>query len=105
MKKHTFAIGLLTLVLPMTGYSACTQLNNTVGFMGLDSKTGDIYLEVAGHDNNCQCNSYRFKSTNTETNKVLSILMAARFAKQKLRIDIDVPGDCNTADRVYLQSS
>lgn len=82
---------------------ACTQTNNKVGFVGLDSSGGSIYVDVSEHSDQCGCNYVRFLPENADTDKVLSILLAARLAEKRVRIDINNSESCNTGYRVYLQ--
>jgi len=82
---------------------ACSQYNNVVGFVGLDNPNGSVYVSVAEHNNACNCSNIRFYDSNTDTDKALSILLAARFSDQRVRIDIADENDCDSGYRVYIQ--
>ncbi|TVZ37143.1 hypothetical protein P886_1484 [Alteromonadaceae bacterium 2753L.S.0a.02] len=81
----------------------CAQSNNKVGFVGLDSAGGAIYVDVSEHSNQCGCNYVRFYPENSDTDKVLSILLAARLTEKRVRIDINDSNSCNSGYRVYIQ--
>ena len=82
----------------------CAQKNNTLNnLLGLDSSSGTIYANISSPTNECSCTQARFSSSNTDTDKALSILLAARLADQQVRIDFIEGQGCNAAVRVYLQ--
>lgn len=93
------------LALPqMASAQACTQNSNTVGLLGLDGSDGRIYVDVSGHDNGCGCNAFRFIPGTTNTTKAaLAVLLTARSAGKKVRVDLAEPANCNSASRVYVQ--
>ncbi|GAB1624098.1 hypothetical protein AAOGI_41480 [Agarivorans albus] len=80
----------------------CVQNYNTIGLVGLDNPNGSLFASVSGHNNGCGCNYVRFYSKNTDTDKALSILTAAKLANKKVRIDLSDKNNCNSAYRVYL---
>lgn len=82
----------------------CTQYNNALnGLVGLDSGSGRLYAAVSSSSNECSCDQFRFKPEDTDVNMALSILLSAKMADKKVRIDLDDATDCNTAVRVYVQ--
>lgn len=82
----------------------CVQNNNILsGLVGLDSSVGTIYASVSSSSNECSCTNVRFTEANTDTNAALSILLAAKMAEKKVRIDLLDKTNCNTAYRVYIQ--
>lgn len=83
----------------------CTQNSNTIGMVGMDGKNGDsgmVYVSVSGHNNGCNKSYFRFKSSNTDVDMALSVLMAAKMANKKVRIDLINKDDKNSAFRVYI---
>lgn len=83
----------------------CTQNNNTVGFVGMDGKVGDsgmVFVSLSGHNNGCEASYVRFKASETDVDMALSILLAARMADKKVRIDLKDKNDKNSAYRVYI---
>uniref|UniRef100_UPI00078111ED hypothetical protein n=1 Tax=Endozoicomonas arenosclerae TaxID=1633495 RepID=UPI00078111ED len=81
---------------------SCTETGNKVGFMGLDSSNGTVYVSTES-SKKCGCASFRFKESNTDTKMALSILMAARTSSISVRIDLIDKDDCNSAYRIYLE--
>ncbi|MEP0176633.1 MAG: hypothetical protein ABJH28_09255 [Paraglaciecola sp.] len=81
----------------------CSQKNNTVGFMGVDGGDGKIYVAVSDHNGGCDTNSFRFKPDNADTDKILSVLLTAKVANMKVRIDVIDSTDQNSAYKVYLE--
>lgn len=51
----------------------------------------------------CSCATIRFTRANTYIKMVLSILLAAKMAEKKVRIDFLDVNSCNSAYRVYVQ--
>ncbi|AQT59185.1 hypothetical protein [Cellvibrio sp. PSBB023] len=82
---------------------ACTQNNNSIGMVGLDHPSGTVYVSVTSSSGQCSCSTIRFTSANTDTKMVLSILLAAKMAEKKVRIDFLDINNCNSANRVYVQ--
>ena len=81
----------------------CAQNNNKLdGLVGVDSKDGMVYANLSSPTEECGCTSVRFKESNADTDKVLSILMTAKLSDKKVRVDLLDPEDCNSAQRVYL---
>lgn len=81
----------------------CSQTQNEiVGLVGLDSQTGTVYSSTVSSTNSCNCAHVRFKPENTDVDKALSILLAAKLSSTKVRVDLLSEGDCNSAYRVYL---
>lgn len=104
MKKINLAISLITLYLTGAVQTQCVQTSNIVTFTGLDSSNGTIYYAALKDDNNnCNCSSVRFKPETTNTEMALSILLAAKVAKNKVRIDLMDEKSCDTAYRFYLE--
>ena len=103
MKKINLAISLITLYLTGAVQTQCVQTSNIVTFTGLDSSNGTIYAALKDGNNNCNCSSVRFKPENTNTEMALSILLAAKVAKNKVRIDLMDEKSCDTAYRFYLE--
>lgn len=81
---------------------ACTQNNNSIGLVGLDHPSGTVYVNVIS-SGQCSCTTIRFKSENTDTKMALSILLAAKMADKKVRIDFLDANNCNSANRVYIE--
>lgn len=81
----------------------CTQDNNSIAMVGLDSSAGTVYVSISSSSGQCSCTSVRFTSANTDTQMALSILMAAKLAEKKVRIDFLQANNCNSAYRVYIQ--
>jgi len=104
MDRHIIKIILLATIFISSDLFAvsCVQNNNEVGLTGLDGPAGSIYVGISQSNKECSCNYFRFYSTNTDTNKALSILMSAKMSGKKVRIDILDSSNCNTGYRVYL---
>ncbi|UTM58314.1 hypothetical protein L4174_005590 [Photobacterium sp. CCB-ST2H9] len=99
----------LSLLLACTVYSQaslaeiCSQnYNELPGLVGLDSASGNIYATTRSNTNECSCSEVRFTKENTDTDTALSILLAAKMANKKVRVDLKDKNDCNTAYRVYV---
>lgn len=109
--KGTRVKGIVGIALLMlAGYSqaslaaSCTQnSNNLNGLVGLDSGAGNIYASIISTPNECGCRHVRFAPANTDTKSALSILLAAKMANKKVRIDLLDKTNCDTAYRVYIQ--
>lgn len=81
----------------------CIQQNNSLtGLVGVDNAAGTVYAALTSSSNECSCTGVRFTASNADTEKALSVLLAAKMADKKVRIDLLTAGDCNTAYRVYL---
>jgi hypothetical protein len=81
---------------------SCAQSNITLnGLVGLDY-AGNIYASTSSNNEKCSCTSVRFREGNTDIKAALSILLAAKMADKKVRIDLLDKTDCNTAARVYI---
>jgi len=100
IKCSLFLVIILTN--PYLAFSTCVQKNNTVTFAGVDSATGNIYINVAGHDNGCGCNYFRYITTNTDVDRVYATILTAISLGKKIRVDANNVGECNTAYRAYL---
>lgn len=94
---------ILSCVLSQVTYAACTQTGNSLSSLVGVGYAGVIYANVTSVDNQCSCTTVRFYESNVDTNKVLSILLAAKFANKKVRVDFIDANDCDTADRVYIE--
>jgi len=105
MKKTLSALIAITSIHFAAGANAavCSQHGNKIGFFGLDSHEGQVYASVSEHNNGCSCSRFRFRPSNTKTDMVLSILMAARLAEKKVRVDLKNASDCNSAYRIYIE--
>lgn len=86
-----------------SAFAACVQTNNTVGLTGLDNNNGSVYAAVTSPGNQCGCGFVRFTPANTDTDKALSILLAAKLSNTQVRIDVLDENNCSTGYRVYLQ--
>lgn len=81
------------------------QINNAkVGFAGLDGPDSRIFSNISGHQTTgCSCSHVRFLPHKADTDKVLSLLLAARFSDKTVRIDLLDATNCNSAYRVYIE--
>lgn len=94
----------LLIIYSNTAFALCVQNNNALsGLVGLDSADNTIYATTVSTSNECSCTNVRFRAQNTNTQMVLSILLSAKIANQKVRIDLLDTNDCNSAFRVYVQ--
>ena len=99
-----FAVGCVLLFSAQFAVAYCAQNNNELsGLVGVDGKDGMVYATVSSDTNECSCTSVRFKEVNADTDKVLSVLLAAKVSNVKVRVDLLDPADCNSAQRVYMQ--
>lgn len=81
----------------------CQQTDiELVGTMGV-TETGAIYVTTRESNRQCGCNNMRFSPARANTDHVMSVLLAARLANKKVRIDLENASNCNTAYRVYIQ--
>lgn len=103
MKKLNLSVSLILIILTGSVKAQCVQTSNTVTFTGLDASNGTIYATLKDGNNNCNCTAVRFKPENTNTEMALSILLAAKIAKNKVRIDLIDEKSCDSAYRVYLE--
>jgi len=93
----------LIMCSPLSFAETCTQNNNTLnGLVGLDGSS-TIYASISSSSNECSCTSVRFSETNADTKIALSILLAAKMANKKVRIDLLDKTNCNTGYRVFVQ--
>ena len=83
--------------------AGCAQTNNSIGLVGLDSPDGRLYANVNNHNNQCGCNDFRFAATSTDTKAALSILLSAKMANKKVRIDLSDDTDCSSAIKAYIE--
>lgn len=82
----------------------CAQNNNQLtGLLGVIDSTGRLYVEVASVTKECGCDQIRFSSDNADTDKALSILLAAKVSSLNVRIDFLDSSDCDSAFKVYMQ--
>ena len=101
-----------TLIIPVVLYSAfswsegsgsCTQYDNVLSMVGYDYGE-NIYVSFKEESpKSCNCSSVRFSNTRTDTDKILAIVMAAKLANAKVRVDFELAGDCNSGKRAYIQ--
>ena len=107
MKRGVRGLVLVCAVL-FSGFTiaqGCAQQQNVVGFVGMDGVSGgkgQIFVTVSGHNNDCGYDYFRFRAANTDVDQALSILLAAKMANKKVRIDLIDKADRNTAYRVYI---
>ena len=92
----------LTFISSTVYATGCTQSNNKIGLVGVDHTNGTIYAGVSQHNNGCSCSSVRFTPANADEKSVLSVLLAAKLAEKKVRIDLKDNNNCNSAYRVYI---
>lgn len=84
--------------------SACVQETNTLPkYVGVDSSSGTIYVNISSEKNECGCTFARFSPSATDTKAVLSILLTAKTSNRPVRVDFKTEGDCDTAYRAYLK--
>lgn len=102
LSRKILAIAGMLLAFTFEAQAACSQQNNVFGLVGL-GEGGIIYAGVSDSDGACGCTNFRFNPTNTDVDKALSILLSAKLSGTPARVDIEVPGNCSTAHRVYLQ--
>ena len=102
-------VSLLLIVIALSAYSqacaaeTCSQNRNELnGLVGLDSRAKTVYASVLSSSNECACSSVRFLEANTDTKMALSVLLAAKMANKKVRVDLLDKNDCNSAYRVYV---
>lgn len=81
----------------------CAQNNNELSFLGMVDGQGMLYAQLNSTTNECSCSVVRFKTENTDTKMVLSILLAARMSSNKVRVDLLDSTDCDSAYKVYIQ--
>lgn len=94
---------LMVLFFSTNVYAGCVQnYNELSGLVGLDNPNGTVYADVKSASKECGCTNVRFYPTGTNTEMALSILMAAKVAGKKVRIDISDEDNCNSAYRVYI---
>lgn len=87
------------------GAKECTQNNNVLsGLVGLDGSDGRVYTYLQSESNECGCKDARFMPNNADTEKALSILMAAKIADKKVRVDFKDENSCRSGYRVYIQN-
>ena len=84
--------------------ATCVQNDNTLsGLVGLDGSNGQVYAKIESTSSaHCGCTSVRFKHEFTDVNMALSLLLSAKIANQKVRIDLLNEGNCDSAFRVYI---
>ncbi|NOU49339.1 hypothetical protein HG263_02095 [Pseudoalteromonas sp. JBTF-M23] len=103
MKYIKEILFLTSLAFVPEAYAACTQNGNSLPkLVGLDGSDGKVYADIESSGNECNCKYVRFLPENTDTNKALSILLAAKMANKKVRIDLSTSENCNSAYRVYI---
>ncbi|GAA6167632.1 hypothetical protein [Sessilibacter corallicola] len=99
-------IGVIFFIFTQSAFAQlyCAQYGNQLtGIIGLDSNNGSIYTNITSETNECSCREARFLPENTDTDKALSILLAARLSGKTVRIDFLEGQGCNSATRVYIQ--
>ena len=105
MKKFITA-ALITIICSLFSLGATAgvvaQTNNVIGLMGVDSTSGVIYVAVSGYSGG-SCSQIRFNNANADTDKILSVLTAAKLAGKRVRIDLADGADCNSGWRAYIQ--
>ena len=99
------ALGILLGCLSGALHAGCTQNNNELnGLVGLDSEIGSVYAATTSVSNECSCAAVRFRPEITDTKMALSVLLSAKLAGKKVRVDLLDASDCNSAFRVYVQN-
>ncbi|MBB5212002.1 hypothetical protein [Microbulbifer hydrolyticus] len=101
-----FCVSIIVLMLSRVVFAeTCTQTENQLnGLVGVDSASGNlVYGSLVSEKNQCGCNFVRFKEQNADTQKSLSVLMAAKLARSTVRVDFQDSEDCNSGWRVYLE--
>ena len=83
--------------------ASCAQTSNVIGLVGLGNPDGKIYAGVSGHNNQCGCDIFRFSAKSTDTKAALSILLSAKMANKKVRIDLSDDTDCDSAIKAYVE--
>ena len=99
--KVLVSIMILMISQPLYAVNICTQTGNNITLLGRDD-TGSIYAGVTEHNNQCGCNSFRFKEINTDTQMALSILLSAKLSDKEIRVDLKDENDCNSAFKLYI---
>lgn len=98
------ATSLILGLMSFNANSVCVQNNNELtGLVGLDGGNGLVYATTTSVNNECACARVRFRPENTDTDKALSILLSAKMANMKVRIDLLDENNCDSAFRVYIQ--
>ena len=101
-----------TLIIPAVLYSAfswsegsggCTQYDNVLSMVGYDYGEHIFVSFKSESPKSCNCSSVRFSKERTDTDKILAIVMAAKLANAKVRVDFELAGDCNSGKRAYIQ--
>lgn len=97
------------LIIPAVLYSAfswsegCAQYDNVLSMVGYDYGENIFVSFKEESPKSCNCSSVRFSNTRTDTDKILAIVMAAKLANAKVRVDFELAGDCNSGKRAYIQ--
>lgn len=82
----------------------CQITGANVGFTGLDGGDSRIFTTISNHTTSgCSCSYIRFYPTRSDTDKALSILLAARFSGKTVQIDLEDTANCNSAYSVYVE--
>ena len=82
----------------------CQITGANVGFTGLDGSDSRIFTTISNYTTSgCSCSYIRFVPSRADTDKVLSILLAARFAGKTVQIDLEETSNCNSAYSVYVE--
>ena len=105
--KKIISIAIITALCSLFSFAAAAgglvaQHNNTITLMGVDGSDGHIFAGVTGSTEG-YCTAFRFYSARSDTDKILSILTAAKLAGKRVRVDLADSSDCNTAFRAYIQ--
>jgi len=103
--KFKVVLGFLFLLYAKLSFATCAQTGNElhklVGLDG-DGKSGQIYASLLSSHRQCGCDYVRFHPNNTDVDKVLGILLAAKMAGKAVRVDFIEPNACNSGFRVYV---
>jgi hypothetical protein len=96
----TVVMGICSL-LSFSAMAAESQTNNTVNMVGVDGSDGRVFVSVSGYSSG-SCSYFRFLPGNTDTDKILTVLTAAKLSGKKVRIDT-ISSNCDTGYRAYIQ--
>lgn len=82
----------------------CQLKNSSVGFLGSDGSDGKVFVALTERSGDtCDCRNIRFYENAVDTDKVLSLLLAARAASLPVQVDVKDSTDCNSGFRVFIE--
>lgn len=96
---------ILLLVVSINAFAEECQITGAnVGFTGLDGGDSRVYANISNQTTSgCTCSYIRFLPSRADTDKVLSLLLAARFSGKTVQIDLEDTANCNSAYSVYVE--